>query len=111
MGSITVYKHEPGNPQSLPANGIMSLYAATDGTIWIGTFGGGVSRYIRESDSFVTYPHDPAEATSLSNPNASAITEDAEGVLWVATSGGGLNRLNSAHGSWVKYMMHQTATA
>jgi diguanylate cyclase (GGDEF)-like protein len=64
----------------------MSLYAATDGTIWIGTFGGGVSRYIRESDSFVTFAHDPAETTSLSNPNASAITEDAEGVLWVATS-------------------------
>jgi ligand-binding sensor domain-containing protein len=79
----------------------MSLYAATDGTIWIGTFGGGVSRYIRESDSFVTFAHDPAETTSLSNPNASAITEDAEGVLWVATSGGGLNRLK----------MHQTATA
>ena len=44
--SITVYRHDPADPSSLPASYIRSIDEDANGRLWIGTEGGGVARGI-----------------------------------------------------------------
>lgn len=53
------------------------------GTLWIGTYGGGVFRY---------QGHD-AVPVETSQRTIFSLFEDREGSIWVGTAGGGLNRL------------------
>ena len=58
-GIARTYRHDPSNPSSLAANGVMSLLQDRSGHIWIGTFGGGVSRLEPKSGQFTNYGYDP----------------------------------------------------
>ena len=40
-----VYRHDRDDPHSLPDNVVMTLATTRDGTLWIGTAGGGLARY------------------------------------------------------------------
>ena len=39
-GVITTYTYQPGNRNSLPGNTVTAVFAARDGTVWVGTGGG-----------------------------------------------------------------------
>lgn len=67
-------------------NSITALFAAKDGSLWIGTFGGGVTVY--KEGRFKNYNRD----NGLSNNFIWAITEDREQAIWIGTTGGGLVR-------------------
>ncbi|MCK4763638.1 MAG: helix-turn-helix domain-containing protein [Candidatus Aminicenantes bacterium] len=77
-------------------NSITALFTSRDGTLWIGTFGGGVTVY--KEGRFKNYNRD----NGLSNNFIWAITEDREQDIWIGTTGGGLVRfkdnLFSAYG-------------
>ena len=57
----------------------------------MGTFGGGLNRYVGETDSFVHYLHDPENPRSLSHNTVRTLYQDDDGLLWIGTGGGGLN--------------------
>ena len=40
-GRISAVGAKPGNPRALSAAGVMAIYEAFDGKIWVGTHGGG----------------------------------------------------------------------
>jgi len=100
---FTVYTHNPNQPNSLSANNIRSLYLEPQGALWIGTWGGGLNRLDRQTDTFNVYRHDPQNAQSLSNDFVSAIMTDQAGQLWVGTQQG-LNRLDTATGLTAHYV-------
>jgi signal transduction histidine kinase/ligand-binding sensor domain-containing protein len=81
------YRHDPVDPRSLSSDVILSLYEDRSGVVWIGTFGGGLSKYNHRVNQITHY------TTSLSDSKALAILEDQSGVLWIGTANGGLNRL------------------
>ena len=92
--TFTVYQNVVGDPSSLSQNYILPLFEASDGTIWVGTFGGGLNRYVppaagEERGSFVTY----GEKDGLRNGVIKAIQEDDSGKLWISTNKG-LSRLD-----------------
>ncbi|MEE8077689.1 MAG: ATP-binding protein, partial [Pseudomonadales bacterium] len=93
-GDISTYRHDDSDPNSLGADGVMTVFEDHQGNLWIGTYGGGVSLFDRETETFRRYDHDPNDPTSLSDSRASAILQDTEGAIWIGTFGGGLNRLN-----------------
>ncbi len=64
------------------------------GNIWIGTHGGGVHRFERATNTFVTYRNDPANPKSLSGNIVWAICKDSRGTLWFGTFGAGISRYN-----------------
>jgi PAS domain S-box-containing protein len=72
------------NTPSLLANEITALLVDAQGTLWIGTHGGGLSRYAHGEVSTFT-----AKAGLKANSILS-LYFDAEGVLWIGTDGGGL---------------------
>jgi len=85
------YQHDENNPHSLSHNEIYwsgSLYEDSSGTLWIGTYGGGLNKFDRETKSFVRYQHDANDPNSLSNNTIFAIYEDSTGSLWIGTDDG-----------------------
>jgi ligand-binding sensor domain-containing protein/signal transduction histidine kinase len=87
------YRHDPSNPYSLSDNNIRSIRQDKSGTLWIGTFGGGLNQFDERTGRFIHYQHDPALPNSLSDDHVYTIYEDRAGTLWIGTYGGGLNRL------------------
>ena len=67
---------------------VISLYEDQAGILWIGTEGGGLNRFDRETESFTTYQHDEDDSDSLSDDEVWTIYEDREGTLWIGTSDG-----------------------
>ena len=88
---------------------ITALYEDSQGIIWIGTNGGGLNRYDKETNSFTAYQNDPDDATTISHNYFSilggqTILEDESGMIWVGTDGGGLNRLDPKTGTFTHFL-------
>lgn len=60
------------------------------GEIWIGTDGGGLSKYNPQTGVYIHYKHIPGNPGSLSSNAVIALHEDSEGTLWIGTFNGGL---------------------
>ena len=86
--TFKVFKHDPDDPGSISHNSVLSITEDRDGYLWIGTWGGGLNRFDRITETFVRYRSDPKEPSSLSNDTVTSIKEDSNGVLWVGTLGG-----------------------
>ena len=72
-------------------NRVSVIYEDREGILWVGTIGGGLNRFHRDTGTFTVYRHDPADPGSLGNNRINAIYEDRGGTLWIGTGGGGLN--------------------
>jgi diguanylate cyclase (GGDEF)-like protein len=92
-----VFRSDPEDPRSLGGSYVRTLYAASDGRLWVGSFSGGLSVYDPASETFVRYRHDPADPGSLSHDRVEGIAEDRAGRIWVATYEG-LDRLDPRTG-------------
>jgi signal transduction histidine kinase/ligand-binding sensor domain-containing protein/CheY-like chemotaxis protein len=99
-----VYKNDPDDPNSLNLNHIKALIEDSSGTLWIGTDGGGLNQFERESDSFIRWIENSDDKNSLGSNFVTSILEDQEGTLWVGTSGGGLNRFDRTAGQFKQYI-------
>ncbi len=75
-GKLRVYRSTPADANTLPADGVMSLYEDRLGTLWVGTFRGGLASIDRATDKITRYPFGLTTANSLSSSKASAIVED-----------------------------------
>jgi signal transduction histidine kinase/ligand-binding sensor domain-containing protein len=77
------YRHEAGNNKSLPNDNVISLLYDTT-CLWIGTFGGGLSRLDFVTNEFTTYTTE----NGLPNNIIFAIYKDKNGNLWLSTDYG-----------------------
>ena len=80
-----IYRNDHKDPRSLPSNHILKLFEDKAGNLWVGTITGGLSRYDRDSDSFVTYTYNIKDHGTLSNPAVTSLLEDSDGNFWVGT--------------------------
>ncbi len=99
----TVYRYDPGNPNSLSDNVISYLLEDRTGVLWIGTWNGGLNKFDRNTEQFVSYQRDPDNPHSLSHNHVMSIYEDRTGVLWISTNGGGLNKFDRNTGLFIHY--------
>src|SRR5581483_7780930 len=86
--NFTVYRHHPGDSGSLRANEVLALYEDGPGNLWVGTGGGGLSRYDRKKDAFVHYPTTGDFAGLNRNAVIRGICSDYSGYLWIAQYNG-----------------------
>lgn len=77
------------DPNSLQSNRVISLYDDGKGTLWVGTFGGGLTRLDKQTETFTTY----MQVDGLANNVVYGILPDASGNLWLSTNNG-LSRFN-----------------
>lgn len=86
-------------PASLPNNHARVLLAGDEGSVWIGTGGGGLLRWHDDRLETLVSPDD------LSGLEVSALARDGEGRIWITTESAvsvlddnGLTRLDDSHG-------------
>ena len=93
--TFTHFLQDPANPKSLPSNVIQGILEDREGRLWLNT-GNGLSRYDRQSNSFVTYQYDPLDSNSMSSGElqSKAMYLDRYNRLWLGSYGGGLSRLD-----------------
>ena len=89
---VTVYSPEISQG-SITSSLIFTIYEDSKKRLWIGTDGGGLNRYLPESDEFTSYKNDQNEPFSISSNQVYSIIEDRDGFLWIGTDGGGVNKM------------------
>jgi len=104
---ILHYRHNPKDPKSLSNNEITSIIRDKSGTLWIGTFGGGVNMLLPkfqkdEKAEFVHYRNNPDNTNSLSHDIVLSIYEDKSNTLWFGT-GQGLDKFDRANNTFTHY--------
>jgi ligand-binding sensor domain-containing protein len=83
--TITVFRHDPNNPDSLSNDNAGNLFIDRAGIIWVGTWGGGLNRFDPRTEQSTTYLPDPANPNSLGYDRVQTIFEDRAGYLWIGT--------------------------
>jgi diguanylate cyclase (GGDEF)-like protein len=92
------YRAERGNPNALASDFVRDLSVANDGSLWIATDGGGVSRWDPTNDNITTYRHDADDQSSLATDRIKTILAGDDGITWVGTRDAGLDRLDVSTG-------------
>lgn len=99
------YSHQSNDWYSLSHNYILPVFESQDSTLWIGTFGGGLNRFVPTKNGkqahFVRY----TEQDGLANNVVKAILEDEEGYLWMSTNRG-LSRFDPHTETFKNYDTH-----
>lgn len=91
---INHYQVNQYDPVALSGNSILSFMHDNAGSIWVGTFAGGVSIVQPGNDNFSYINERNDKNPGLNYPVVSCILEDASKNLWIATEGGGINVYN-----------------
>ena len=89
----TVFRHSTVRELSIGANGITSILRLSTGELLIGTYGGGLSIYQEDDETFLNLAHSPTDATTISDNRVLTLFEDSLGFVWIGTELG-LNRFH-----------------
>mgnify|MGYP000067782600 CR=1 FL=1 len=94
-GRAVHFRHDPADPRSLSADQVFRLLRDQDGSLWVGTWGGGLDHMAAaRPGEFTHHQPDPAQPHSLNGDSVWSLFQDRSGVLWVGMSNAGLNRLS-----------------
>lgn len=101
--TFKIYRHIPGDSTSLSNNYVWCAYEDFRGDIWVGTFGGGLCRLNRSSDTFTRFKPNPENpGNSLNHPSVRSLLAAPAHQLWVATEAG-LNMLDLKTGNFTNF--------
>lgn len=100
-GQITIYKHDPNNPDSMPISWLTSLYQDSDGIIWIGS-GYGLMNFDPTTDKFNTFePTFTHKAQAAASVNSLIELESGELLVGTAIGLGIVNRDANTFGPYL----------
>ena len=95
--TYTIYKNDPANPNSISNNIINDLTEDAEGNIWVGTWGGGLNKFDRNTQRFINFKHDPSNTNTLSSYLINCIFLDSRHQLWIGTEGGGADAFDPSN--------------
>ena len=85
---FTVFKPDSKKKDAISSNLIWKVIDDEKGNLWIGTTGGGLNYFNRETEKFTTFKHDPKKDNSLKNDYITLLFRDTSNRLWVGTPEG-----------------------
>jgi len=98
------FGHHPRDSAGPIGDANPSAFATdADGTVWIATFGGGLSAINTRSGSVTHYRHRDGDSASLPDDRVMSLLVDHENTVWAGTMGGGLARLDRRTGRFQVY--------
>lgn len=104
--SVTVFKHNNLDSNSISDNSILSLLSDKRGDLWIGTRLGGVDRYVPGKNKFFHYHHIGNADSSINASTVNAIYEDGTGDVWLGTNKG-LGKFNREKNSFSAFVINK----
>ncbi|MBN2897911.1 MAG: diguanylate cyclase [Clostridia bacterium] len=81
-------------------NRVYTLCRTTDGTLWTGTWGGGL---YAEKDGLVHEFPGTGENGDIEHGVVYSLMEDRSGILWIGTNGGGAYKANPGRGNYLLF--------
>lgn len=96
--SFKVFKNNPIKTNSLPENYVMSLFESRNGTLWVGTWGGGLCKYDPIYETFNTIKPRMRNDNYVQN-----IVEDSKGNIWFGTLDGGIFKYNLQNNTLINF--------
>ena len=90
------------NPYALADNAVYALTVDDEGSVWAGTYFGGVNYHPNQYNYFKKYFPSSSE-NSISGNAVREIRPDNQGNLWIGTEDAGLNKFNIATGKFTNY--------
>ncbi|MDW3652315.1 MAG: two-component regulator propeller domain-containing protein [Bacteroidia bacterium] len=107
---FTSFFHEPGNPKSLKSNYIWTVLEDREKNLWIGTFGGGLSKWDRKTEQFLNFlPEAGNPYGSLAHDGVRSLYLHQDSLLLIGTDYG-LSILNT-HTYQIKSWPHEPGTS
>ena len=100
---FVIYKNNPFDSTSISNSQIFSTFEDHSGNIWIGTAGGGLNKFSRETETFKYYLHNPEKTESISNDFVNYAFEDKTNKIWAFTNAGGADIFNPATETFEHY--------
>ncbi|MFZ4583122.1 MAG: ligand-binding sensor domain-containing protein, partial [Paludibacter sp.] len=91
---FTVFRYERQISHGLSNASVWAIINDAQGTLWIGTYFGGIDLYNPKYSIFNYYGSYSNTPNSLSSPVVGRIIGDKNGNLWIGTDGGGINFYN-----------------
>lgn len=88
-----LYRHDPTDPASLPANDVSSLLVDQQGRLWVGGEGTGLNRLDPVSGGFTHWLHDEDQRSSLAANDIMGLAQTPDGSIWVGVYSAGVHRL------------------
>ena len=101
------YANTDHNFSTLSQNSLLCSYIDRTGTLWLGTFAGGVNFTDLLRKEFINYRAGAYDNHFLSSSNVYSITEDRRGNLWIGTDNG-LNYLDRLTNTFTYYFKDET---
>ena len=111
-GTFTRHRYDPAHPEKLSrpylkrrrtADGVTFIHEDATGSIWIGSYEGGLNLY-NPSTGLVAHYEGRKQPDSLYNDGPLAIYSSRDGVIWMSTFEDGLYRINP----FQKHIPHHT---
>ncbi len=90
--SVTTYKHNEADANSISSNSIWNINFDNDDNLWIGTWTTGMDKLDIKTGKFTNYHNNLKDSNSLAVNIVTFIHQDKSGIYWIATYGGGLSR-------------------
>ncbi len=104
--SFTYYPPNPAHPEKGTnfALGYVAVHDTHDELIWLGsTFGSGLNRFDKKTETFTFYLHDGKNPDSISSDAVTMVYQNAPETLWIGTKGGGLEKFNKTTQKFTHY--------
>jgi signal transduction histidine kinase/ligand-binding sensor domain-containing protein/DNA-binding NarL/FixJ family response regulator len=95
--NFKIYKSDLKDSSTIHGHNFSQLVEDKEGNLWVASYGGGLNKYIRKSDTFIRYSSDPKLKDNLLWDRIKAITFDKDGYLWIGSEGG-LRKMNITNG-------------
>ena len=109
--AFTHYKKNISEPSSISDNRVYILYKDSKDNFWVGTYGGGLSKFNPVTGKFQNLFTHQSSTQSLGIDKILSILEDSDGTIWIGTSGGGLCRFTPDDNKYFCYSKNEGLTS
>ncbi|HLI92611.1 MAG TPA: ATP-binding protein, partial [Puia sp.] len=100
---IRQYKHNPADSNSLGGDNVYAITDDGEGTVWVATYGEGLSQYNSRTGGFHHFKHVASDPNTPGSNRLHTLMSDSNGILWIGTYDGGLDRLDAYTGIFTHY--------
>jgi sugar lactone lactonase YvrE len=92
--NFTTFKHDPEDTTTISENLLNTIWEDNEGTIWVGTSEGGLSKFDPYKNQFIHFRPFHPNHVARKDGSVTALNEDSKGTIWIGHDGGKLTRFD-----------------
>lgn len=104
--TFKIYRSDPDDPNTLSGNTYKAIIEDGEKNLWIASSGGGLSKYVRKTDSFIRYLSNKKNPNTPLSDRINALLIDKQGNMWIGTEEG-LSRVNMKNGTYYHFAVEK----